>query len=245
VVAGKLDADANLPSQQGYVLASLNGLTAKARVRVAPDIQRKDKEGKVGYRQDFEKLPDGASPAGWVNANGKLFVTTLNGNKVLRRINNDLRPPFSRGNTYIGEPTLKDYTIECDVMGTKVNEDMPEIGIGANRYTLLLVGNVQKLRIVSWEALPRIDVGVNYKFDPNVWYRMKVTVDSSGKEPVIKGKVWPRDQKEPAAWSVEAHDPRPNTEGAPALYGYVTGITANAPGNEIYYDNLVITPNKK
>ena len=113
------------------------------------------------------------------------------------------------------------------------------------RYTLLLVGSIQKLRIVSWEALPRIDAGVNYNFQPGVWYRMKLTVDSSSKEPVVKGKVWQRDQKEPETWTVETTDPRPNPEGAPALYGYVTGITATTPGTEIYYDNLVITPNKK
>ena len=51
-------------------------------------------------------------------------------------------------------------------------------------------------------------------------------------------------QKEPAAWPIELTDSHPVREGSATLYGYVTGNFNNLPGTEIYYDNLLITPNK-
>lgn len=234
--AGKLSVNAKKSSQQGYVVAKLGELTAKARVRVAP---------KLPYKQDFEKIPDGAVPGGWVNTQGKFLVGTVEGNKVLKKVNDKASPLLARGNAYIGLPTLKDYTIACDVLGTKKGADLPDVGIVANRYTLILAGNVQKLRIVSWDALPRIDKTIAYSWEPGVWYRLKLTVDVQGDKGLIRGKVWPRDQKEPEAWTLEVTDSRPNPEGSPALYGYVTGILEGQAGNDIFYDNVVIEPNKK
>ena len=129
------------------------------------------------YVNDFEKIPDGAVPGGWVNTQGKFLVKTVNGNKVLAKVNNKSSPLFARGNAYITLPTSKDYTIECDVQGTQVGDDLPEIGIGANRYTLILAGNVQKLRLVSWDALPRIDKTIEFNWKPGVWYRLKLTTE--------------------------------------------------------------------
>jgi hypothetical protein len=62
---------------------------------------------------------------------------------------------------------------------------------------------------------------------------------------VIRGKVWPRDQKEPEAWTLQIEDPTPNREGSPALYGNATGILEKEPGCEIFYDNLRVTPNPR
>src|SRR5207342_489725 len=142
----------------------------------------------------------------------------------------------------IGLPSSKDYTIECDVQGTKVGEDLPDMGIVANRYTLFLAGNIQKLRLVSWEALPRVDTTIPFAVMPGTWYRMKLTTEMAGNKGIVKGKVWLRDQKEPKEWTVELTDSRPIAEGSPALYGYVTGIIGESAGNEIYYDNVRITP---
>jgi outer membrane protein assembly factor BamB len=232
----------DVPAQQGYVVAKLGDVVAKARVRVAPQLP---------YQQNFAKIPDGAVPGGWVNTQGKFLVATLNGEKVLKKVNDKSSPVIARGNAYISVPTMSAYTIQADVMGTKKLsgakkvEDMPDMGIAANRYTLFLAGNVQKLRLVSWDALPRIDETIAYPWQPGLWYRLKLTVDVQGDKAIVRGKVWPRDQKEPAGWTVQITDPRPNTEGSPALYGYVTGILEGQPGNDIFYDNVSVTPNKK
>ncbi len=236
VVAGKLTIDGKKASQQGAVNAKLGTIVGRARVRVAPVLP---------YVQDFSKIPDGAVPPGWVNTQGKFLVATIEGEKVLRKVNDKASPLVARGNAFIGLPTLKDYTIESDVQGTKLGEDLPDMGVVANRYSLVLAGNIQKLRLISWDALPRVDTTIPFKIEPNVWYRLKLTTENGPKGFVVKGKAWPRDQPEPKAWSVEFVDSHPITEGSPALYGYVTNILDPNPGNNIYYDNVRVTPNGK
>lgn len=244
--AGKLTVDAKTPTQGSIVVAKAEGLIGKARVRVVPTLP---------YFNDFEKVPDGAVPGGWVNTQGKFRVKTVEGNKVLAKVNDKFSPLISVGNAYITPPTARDYTIECDVFGTQVvtkddkgekNIMNPDIGVVANRYTLMIKGNEDpiKLRVVSWDALPRIDKSVNFPWQPNTWYRLKLTTEIADGKGVIKGKAWPRNQKEPAAWMVEVSDAYPVTEGSAALYGYVTGNFDDKPGTEIYYDNVRITPNK-
>jgi outer membrane protein assembly factor BamB len=233
---GALTVDAKKTGQQGYVEAKLGDLVGKARVRVAPTLP---------YVQDFSKIPDGAAPGGWVNTQGKFVVATVGGEKLLRKVNDKSSPLIAIGNGYIGLPTLKDYTIECDLQATALGGAMPDMGIVANRYTLVLAGNHQKLRLYSWEPLPRVDTTIPFNFKAGVWYRMKLTTQIAGNKGHIQGKVWPRDAKEPAAWTVQLDDPRPVAEGSPALFGNVTGFVGGAPGNEIFYDNLRITPNGK
>jgi len=233
---GKLVVDAKKPSQQGYVQAAVNGVAGKARVRVAP---------RLPYQQDFSKVPDGAVPGGWVNTQGKFYVKTLEGGeKVLAKVNDKGSPLIAKGNAFIGEPTLKDYTIEADVRGSLAHGYLPEMGVVANRYTLMLAGQKQKLHIVSWDALPRVDITVPFEIKADTWYRLKLTVEADGSKGVIKGKAWQRDQSEPAEW-ITLHDSRPNTEGAPALYGNVTGIAEGGVGTDVYFDNVRVTPNKK
>jgi outer membrane protein assembly factor BamB len=237
IKGGQLIVDAKVPSQQGYVAAKLGNLVGKARVRVAPTLP---------YSQDFAKVPDGAVPGGWVNTQGKFRVTTLkDGEKVLAKVNDKASPLIARGNAFIGMPGLRDYTIESDVMGTQVGTDMPDVGVVANRYTLMLQGNIQKLRIVSWSALPRVDSTVDFDWKPGTWYHLKLTAEVKGGKALVKGKCWPRGQDEPSNWTVTLTDAFPNEEGAPALYGYVTGIPEGGAGTDIYYANVRITPNKK
>ena len=53
----------------------------------------------------------------------------------------------------------------------------------------MLQGNIQKLRIVSWDALPRVDETINFAWKPGAWYHLKLTVDVQDKQAVIKGKA--------------------------------------------------------
>jgi len=238
-----------LPSQQGYVSAKLGTIVAPmARVRVAPQLP---------ISVDFEKTPEGVAPGGWVNANGKYVVKKLDdGNKVLSKINNDSRPPIARAYSYITLPTSTGYSIECDVQASMVRSKMPDMGIVNSRYLLVMDGkddtefaNERTLRIISWEARPRINKGVAFPWKEKVWYRMKFVIDMEGKEAILRGKVWDKATPEPEAWTVEFRDPAPNTEGAAALYGYVTNMLVTEdktlPGSEIFYDNLLVKPNAK
>jgi hypothetical protein len=223
-------ADSN--PQFGEVRATLGNLTANVRVRVLP---------KFPYKPDLSKIPDGVTMVGWVNAQGKFAVATVGGEKVIRKTPANPIPPVARANAFIGPPTLKDYSIECDIQAQKGGADMPDIGISASRYTLLLMGNGQELRLQSWEALPRIDKALKFPWDPNVWYKMKLTTEKvAGKNDVkVLGKVWPASAAEPATWTIEFTDPTPNTEGSPTIYANHLGLGA---GIEMYFKNLQVTP---
>lgn len=231
---GELSVAREVPAQFGSVVASAEGLTAVARVRVMPTLP---------YRLDFDKLPEGRAPAGWVNTQGKFAVRPILRSNVLVKLANNASPLVARANAYITKPSVSDYTIRCDVQGTRRHQDMPDAGLVANRYTLMLDGNKQRLRLVSWEALPRIDKSIDWPWKPGEWYTLKLTVEVKGDRALVRGKAWPRGSPEPEAWTVEAEDPCPNREGSPALYGYATGFVGDQPGAEIYYDNLSVTPN--
>jgi outer membrane protein assembly factor BamB len=225
------------PGQFGRVVATLGDLTGSCRVRVAP---------RLPYSADFSKVPVGRTPGGWVNTQGKFSVIELkDGKKVLKKRNDAPSPLVARANAFIGLPSMRDYTIEADVQSTKVGDDLSDVGVVANRYVLQLSGNVQQVGIISWDAQKRVDKSIAFSWKPDVWYRLKLTVEVNGDKAMVKGKVWPRAEAEPKDWTIEFVDPAPNKEGAPALYGYSAGILPDRLGSEIYYDDVRVTPNKK
>lgn len=234
-----------LPNQHGYVAAKLGDLVGRARVRVAAPVT---------YAQNFDRVPEGAVPGGWVNAQAKFVVRRLpDGTVVLSKVNTDSRPPIARANAYITGPALSNYTIQTDVFGTRVRDRMPDIGVVNSRYTMILDGkpdadkNTRQLRLVSWEARPRVYLATDFDWQPDTWYTLKLSVEPRGERAVVRGKAWKRGDAEPAGWAFEFEDPAGNTAGAAALYGYVSDplITPDNPGAAIYYDNLVIAPNGK
>jgi outer membrane protein assembly factor BamB len=234
------------PAQFGRVVAKLGQLTADVRVRVAPTLP---------YRPNFDNIPEKRTPGGWVNTQGKFEMVGAideggKARKILRKTTVNPSPLVARANAFIGMPDCKDYTIQADVQGSKSGPDLPDMGVVANRYTLMLAGNTQQLRLVSWDAIPRVDRTIYYTWSPGVWYRMKLTVAVAGGKATVRGKVWPRGGKEPEDWAVEVVDPVPNTEGAPALYGYAAATDAGKPGEpgyragtNIYFENVTVTPN--
>jgi outer membrane protein assembly factor BamB len=228
---GKLTVDASVPGQFGGVIAKAEGISGRARVRVAPLLP---------YAADFSKVPVGRTPGGWVNTQGKFAVEEHGGRKVLVKTTNNPSPLVSRAHAYLGKPTLTDYTVEAEVLGHQKGSDIPDIGVVANRYTLFLTGTNQTLRLVSWDALPRIDKTIGFPWKPGVWYHMKITVEVQGNKAIARGKVWERGKMEPSDWTVQVEDPVPNTEGSPAIYAFVMD-----PGTEAYFDNVRVTPNKK
>jgi len=88
------------------------------------------------------------------------------------------------------------------------------------------------LQIRTWAAELRMAKTVLFAWETDVWYTMKMQVEIEGDTAHIRGKVWPRDEPEPAMWTIQAVDPLPNRSGSPGIYGY-------SPA-EIYYDNLKV-----
>ncbi len=236
-----------LPSSQGYVEVNVNGLVARGRVRVAPQLP---------VRANFDAAPAGSSPMGWVNTNGKYTVQAFGEkNNVLSKVNNNARPPIAKAIAYITEPSSSDYTIQTDIRGGLVREKLPDGGLVNSRYTLVLDGKPDPnlkaltLRITSWEVRPRINEVVTFDWKPDTWYTMKFGVEQKEKTALIRGKVWKTGDREPEAWTISFEDTHPNREGAAGLYGFIPNVQEIDgkinPGSELFFDNLSITRNKK
>ena len=231
------------PAQHGLVQATAGELTARARIRVA---------GLIPYANDFTGVPDGAIPGGWVNAQGKYLIETLpDGNKVLAKSRTNGPQPVVKANAFFTAPDSANYTTEADCMGTQVRGKMADGGIIASRYTLVLDGKPdpdakgRTLRLTSWEARPRLNLGVPFDWAPDTWYHLKLTVEQKDKTALVRGKAWKKGDPEPEKWAFEFEDPSPNRVGAAGVYGYVSNATITEPGAAFYYDNVTVTPNKK
>jgi hypothetical protein len=210
----------------GYVKATVGSLTGQARVRVVPPLP---------WTFDFDQTTGEAPPKPWLNTTGKFVVRELDGNKVLQRLPD--ATPQRRSRMFMGPITLSNYTIEADVRVTEKRRQMSDVGVFAQRYGLVLFGNSQKLELEPWQAAAGRTATVPFQWKPDAWYHVKLQVQNeAGGVTVAHGKVWPRGETEPAAWTVEKRDTIGHREGAPGLYA--------DPANEIYFDNLKVTANQ-
>lgn len=206
------------------VKATFNGVSGTARIRIVPPLP---------WKFTFDDLDD--APITWVGARYRHVVREIDGNKVLVKVTTI--PKGTRSRCWFGHPELNNYTIEADVRGAEQGGKMPDIGLIAQGYTLDLQGANQKLQIRTWVPQLRMAKTVDFSWKPNTWYHMKLraSIDADGNA-VLQGKVWPKGEPEPEAWTVEATDSAPNRQGSPGLYG-------NAKDAEIYLDNIQVTPN--
>jgi len=216
----------NDPTQEGLISATSGALKGEARARVIHPLP---------WTETFDEIPEGKVPAGWVNATaGKFKVTALDGQKVLEKSPDETL--FSRIRMFIGPTDWSNYTFEGDVRVNMKRRQMGDIGITAQRYTLALYGNEQKLKIEPWEPEIQRSVTVPFEWKPDAWYTLKLRVENMPDGKVrVRGKAWPKGDAEPAAWMIEKIDPIGNKEGAP-------GIFAAAPFG-LYLDNLKLTAN--
>ena len=146
-------------------------------------------------------------------------------------------PKGTRSRCWFGQSDLSDYTIQADVRGDMKDGKLPDIGLIAQGYTFDLQGEHQALQIRSWDPqLLRMAQTVDFAWQPHRWYTMKFQATVVDDRAVLRGKVWPRGETEPADWMLEATDDRPVRSGSPGLFG-------NAKDAEIYLDNVNVTAN--
>jgi outer membrane protein assembly factor BamB len=245
---GTVDAEGNYTAapgiaQGGAIFAKVGELKGEARVRVLPPLP---------WKMDFEQSPVEKPPLTWTGAGGKFAVTDLDGNKCLVKL---IDPPgvqsvppkalYARARTNYGAVDMANYTVQADVRvtATEVNSNvftMPDAGIINSRYVLELQGSTQSLNIHVWQyAMPDYTSKViPFKWKGDAWYRLKLKVSQADKKAILQGKAWPADQAEAEKWMIELEDPNPNRHGNPGLWGF-------SNDHEIYYDNIVVTPNEK
>jgi outer membrane protein assembly factor BamB len=162
----------------------------------------------------------------------------IEGNGVLLKITTI--PRGARSQSWFGQTDLHDYTIQADVCGAIAHGRLPDVGVIGQRYSLILMGDSQKLEIRTWPAHDfRIRKDISYPWKGDVWYTLKFRTSNENGKVMLRGKIWPRNEKEPAAWTVEAADPsfHPETQGSP-------GIAGDSQHAEIFYDNILVTNNQ-
>jgi outer membrane protein assembly factor BamB len=219
---------ANKPIQQaGVIKATVGGLTGEARARVAHPLP---------WTENFDSYADGAIPPGWANTvPGRLVVATLDGQKVLQK--EPLNTIFQRGRTFIGPTNWSDYTFQADVRAPQRRRQMADVGITAQRYSFVLYGTTQQMKIEPWEPETQRTVTVPFAWKPDTWYRLKLRVENLPDGQVrARGKAWAATDSEPAEWMIDKTDPIGNREGAPGLF-------INAPFGA-YLDNFSLSKNQ-
>lgn len=220
---GTFTPDPAAGAQIGHVVATVGALTAKGRVRVLYP---------GSFADDFEAWPVDATPSYMMHSIGMFKVVQEEGNKYL--IKNRSPREVHRHHAFIGPPEARGATVRVDVRGTKTGDIVPDMGITSNGYTLDFLGAHNALQIKDWHAALRIEKQVPMAWEPMRWYTMVLEVHHNNDgTATIRGKVWPRDQPEPTAWSIEAVDPLPVPFGAPAFFG-----NSETP---LHYDNLQVT----
>ncbi|MCA9177135.1 MAG: PQQ-binding-like beta-propeller repeat protein [Planctomycetales bacterium] len=212
---------ADAANQDGFVTAKLGELTAEAGIRVAAPLP---------WKFDFEGFKGTRVPPIWVNAFLKLKPTEEPGNTYVQNTAERGRPGTQ---VWFGPSNMSGYTVQADIRLREEKRRLPSAGLTAQRYNLIIKGNVGKLAIQSWAPHLRMAKEIRFRADADVWYTTKLRVDIEDGKAIVRGKVWERGKEEPEAWTIEAVDPHPNMTGSPGLYTY-----ALAPSD---FDNILVT----
>jgi hypothetical protein len=208
------------------VKATVNGIAGVARIRVIPPLP---------WTENFENVAVKAVPGHWINASGKFEVRQEEGNRTLAKLADN---PFTkRARVFMGPTDWSNYTVEVDIRAIEKRRQLGDAGVVAQRYSLILFGNHQRMELQSWQPETVRTVTKPYPWKAETWYRIKLRVEPTSDGKVrAAGKIWPVAETEPAEWQIERVDPIPNRQGSPGLY-------ADAPF-EVFFDNLKVTPNQ-
>jgi len=226
--AGQFTASSDAVVQTGEVRATVGGVTGAARVRVIPPLP---------WAENFDAMELNTFPQHWTNTGMKFITRDVEGKRVLVKTTEG-SSLLSRARAYMGPDDLSDYTVEADLLATTRRRQVGDAGVLAQRYSLTLFGNAQKLELTPWQPETARSATVPFEWKTDTWYRVKLRVENLPNGQVrARGKVWPAASPEPEAWTVERTDPIGNRQGSPGIFGSALA--------EIYFDNLKVYPNRQ
>jgi hypothetical protein len=144
---------------------------------------------------------------------------------------------FKRFRAFVGPVEMSNYTVEADVRGTTRRRQMANMGVTAQRYSLVIYGNAQEIKIEPWEPETHRSAVKPFEWKADTWYHLKLRVENMPDGKVrARGKAWAVGQPEPEAWLIEKIDPIGNHKGAP---GFFVDAEFGA-----YVDNIKVTSNQ-
>ncbi|HEX8338882.1 MAG TPA: PQQ-binding-like beta-propeller repeat protein, partial [Pyrinomonadaceae bacterium] len=224
---GRFTAGPDAVVQTGEVRVTVGGVTGAARVRVVPPLP---------WAENFDAMELNTFPQHWTNTGMKFVTRDVDGKRVLVKTTEGSWL-LSRARAYMGLSDLHDYTVEADLLATTRRRQVGDAGVIAQRYSLTLFGNAQKLELTPWQPETARVASVPFEWKTDTWYRVKLRVENLPNGQVrARGKVWPASAAEPEAWTVERTDPIGNRQGSPGIFGSALA--------EIYFDNLKVYANK-
>lgn len=233
---GKLVAAPDQIPSAGAFEATLDGLKGYIRGRVVPSLPLAEDFESFALTETnvLESAAFAYPPLPWIGARFKFEVRERDGNKCLvKTIDNKF---FQRAMVFLGEPDMKHYTIEADVMSDGNRRKMSEVGVIAQRYAIVLKGNDQKLEVNS--NLERLRQSVDFKWSPNEWYHLKARVDTAADgSGVVRAKAWKKGDPEPSAWTIEVPHNTAHPSGSPGLFGF------SPQDMRVYIDNIKVNSN--
>jgi outer membrane protein assembly factor BamB len=234
---GILVAEKNAKLSAGALRVSNGSLFGVSRGRVLQDLPYEEnfEEGFSLTQQSSDQIAFSYAPLPWLGARMRWQVQDFGGNTVA---GNTLdRVLFQRAINFVGHKDMSNYTAMADVMTDGDRRTKSNVGLINQRYIFALIGNSQKLEIIS--NYDRFRHSVPFSFKTEIWYKLKTRVDlledGTG---LVRAKAWPKSATEPTDWTIEIPHATPHLHGAPGVY-------AMSPQSKkkVYFDNLSITYN--
>lgn len=223
---GNFKANPDAAHQVAKITAKSGELTSTARVRIIPVLP---------WKFDFN---DKQVPPTWIGAAYRHKPIDVEGESMLVKIKTI--PKGTRSQSWMGWTRLHDYTVQAEVFAPVDEDRRPDMGLINQRYTLdLMAKDEGTLQIRSWTSRLELRFAktIPFQWKAGQWYVLKFQAENGKDNVTLRGKVWPRGEAEPEAWTIEATDDAPNVQGSPGLFG-------NASVAEYYIDNVTVTPNK-
>jgi hypothetical protein len=209
VAAGAFTVGSDREDQAGLIRATVGGLTGEARARVVRPMP---------WTETFDGYEEKAVPPGWINGvAGGFSVVTLDNGKVLQKAPTNTL--LKRIRLFTGSTDWSNYTVEADVRAATRRRQQGDVGITAQRYSLVLYGNSQRLKLEPWEPETTRTMTVPFAWKPDAWYHLKLRVENlpDGRVRAL-GKAWETGQAEPSGWMIDKTDPIGNRQGAAGLF---------------------------
>ncbi|MFM8413489.1 MAG: PQQ-binding-like beta-propeller repeat protein [Planctomycetota bacterium] len=176
-------------------------------------------------------IPKGTRSQGWI---GPIGLHDYSIQADLRAAESGVGPP--------GDPATPATDSDADAFakafGTPAALEkarMPDMGLIAQRYTLDMVGAAQQLQLRSWppQVATHFSKTIPFAWEAGRWYTMKFEARTRAGDAVLRGKVWPRGEPEPEAWTIQAVHAAGNLQGSPGFFG-------NSKDSEIFIDNVSV-----